>query len=293
MTYYYVVHAEDTSTGNGGACGGGNVEANSVMVSGTPYGAGIQPAPGTWTDGGGDGNAFAQLNVAGSGNTGGKVWRFVKTADDPGANHTPGGTYAYRNAGPAPGSTYAPSTCAELRMPPVTAAGSTVNLQYWERHQLEYLSDAVAVEYSVNGGFWNDVPPPSDSEALGCAASDDATDYETLSCGCVGRLWLQCLGSRLQRPLRRRHDLRGLFDERHGRPVRPPLPPDHGPLARRLDPVPVAFLVRSWGDRFRRLLPRRHRGHQRSSSERLRSGHLRRAVERDELRRRRSLHRRR
>jgi hypothetical protein len=181
-TYYYVVHAEDMSTGNGGACGG-NEDANGVVVSGTPYGAGTQTSPGTWTDGGGDVNALVQLNVAGGGNTGGKVWRVVKTADDPGANHTPGGAYAYRNAGPAPGNTYASSACAELRAPTFTAKGSTVNLQYWERHQLEYLKDTVTVEYSVNGGLWNDVPAPSNSEALGCAASDDTTGWETLSCG--------------------------------------------------------------------------------------------------------------
>jgi hypothetical protein len=181
-TYYYVVHAEDMSTGNGGACGG-NEDANSVVVSGTPYGAGTQTSPGTWTDGGGDVNALVQLNVAGGGNTGGKVWRVVRTADDPGANHTPGGAYAYRNAGPAPGNTYASSACAELRAPTFTAAGSTVNLQYWERHQLEYLKDTVTVEYSVNGGLWNDVPAPSNSEALGCATSDDTTGWETLSCG--------------------------------------------------------------------------------------------------------------
>jgi hypothetical protein len=182
MTYYYTVRAEDMSTGNGGACGGGNEDANSVVVSGTPYGAGIQPAPGTWTDGGGDGNAFAELNVVGGGNAVGKIWRFVKTADDPGANHTPGGAYAYRNAGPAPGNTYAPGACAELRGPAVIAAGSTVNLQYWERHQLEYLEDGVAVEYSVNAGAWNDVPPASNSEALGCAASDETTGLDPLIC---------------------------------------------------------------------------------------------------------------
>jgi hypothetical protein len=60
--------------------------------------------------------------------------------------------------------------------------GPTVSLKYWERHQIEYLRDAVAVEYSVNAGAWNDVPPPSNSEASGCDASDDTTGWETLSC---------------------------------------------------------------------------------------------------------------
>ncbi len=182
ISYYYVVRAEDGSTGNGGACGGGNEELNSVRVSATPYGAGIQAAPGTWSDGGGDGSAFLALNVGGGGNTGDQAWRLVKTADDPGANHTPGGGYAYRNAGPAAINTYAPSACSEMQAPPLTAAASTVNLKYWERHQLEQGWDAIAVEYSVNGGAFTDVPPPSNDPGTGCAPSDDTTGWDPLVC---------------------------------------------------------------------------------------------------------------
>jgi len=181
-SYYYVVRAEDGSQVNGGECGGGNEESNSVVVSGTAYGAGTQASPGTWTDGGGDGSAFLRLNVAGPGDTGNPVWRYVKTANDPGANHTPGGAYAYRNAGPAASNIYAPDVCAEMQAPPLTVGATSVNLKYWERHQVEYHWDAVAVEYSVNGGAFTDVPAPSNSAALGCAASDDATGWETLSC---------------------------------------------------------------------------------------------------------------
>ena len=181
-SYYYVVRAEDVSQGNGGECGGGNEESNGVVVSGTAYGAGTQASPGTWTDGGGDGSAFLRLNVAGPGDTNDQVWRYVKTANDPGANHTPGGAYAYRNAGPSAGNTYAPNVCAELQAPPLTVDATTVNLQYWERHQLEYHWDAIAVEYSKNGGAFTDVPAPSNSVAAGCSASDDATGWETLSC---------------------------------------------------------------------------------------------------------------
>ena len=182
ITYYYVVRAEDGTTGNGGECGGGNEDANSVRVAATPYGAGMQAAPGTWTDGGGDGSAFLTLNVAGGGNTGDRAWRLVKTANDAGANHTPGGGYAYRNAGPAAVNTYLPSSCSEMQAPPLTVAATTVNLQYWERHQLEYHWDAIAVEYSVNGGPWTDVPPPSNDAGAGCSASDDTTGWEPLSC---------------------------------------------------------------------------------------------------------------
>ena len=181
-TYYYVVHAEDGSTGNGGACGGGNEESNGVRVSATPYAAGMQAAPGTWSDGGGDGSAFLLLNVAGGGNTSDQAWRLVKTANDPGANHTPGGGYAYRNAGPAAINTYLPSSCSEMQAPSLTVAATTVNLQYWERHQVEYHWDAIAVEYSVNGGAFMDVPPPSHDVGAGCSLSDDTTGWEPLSC---------------------------------------------------------------------------------------------------------------
>jgi hypothetical protein len=181
-TYYYVVRAEDGSTGNGGACGGGNEESNSAVASGTAYAAGTQSAPGTWTDGGGDGSASLLLNVSGPGNTGDPAWRIVKASNDPGANHTPGGSYAYRNAGPLPGNTYSPNVCAEMQTPSLTVAATTVNLQYWERHQIEYHFDAIAVEYSVSRGAWTEMPAPNNSPALGCDPSDDTTGWEPLTC---------------------------------------------------------------------------------------------------------------
>jgi hypothetical protein len=182
VTYYYVVRAEDNSTGNGGECGGGNEESNSIVVSGTAYGAGILPTPGTWMDAGGDGTAFLLLNVAGAGDTADQAWRFVKTADDAGANHTSGGAYAYRNAGPAAANVYSSNVCSELQTPPLTVGATSANLQFWERHQIEYHWDGVAVEYSLNGGAWTDVPAPSNSPGAGCAGTDTTTGWETLSC---------------------------------------------------------------------------------------------------------------
>jgi len=38
------------------------------------------------------------------------------------------------------------------------------------------------VEYSVNGGGWQPVAVPSNDPAVGCAATDDVTGYEPLSC---------------------------------------------------------------------------------------------------------------
>lgn len=182
LTYYYVVRAEDDSTGNGGPCGGGNEDPNAVVIPGTAYGPGTQASPGTWTDGGGDGTAFLQLNAAGAGNTADPSWRVVRTADDAGANHTAAGSYAYRNAGPGPASTYTPNTCTEIRSPELTAGAANVRLRYWERHQLESRWDGVAVEYSVNGGAWNDVPAPSSEPSAGCEPTDATTGWEPLSC---------------------------------------------------------------------------------------------------------------
>ena len=69
-----------------------------------------------------------------------------------------------------------------MQTPPLTAAGSTVNLGYWERHQIEYAWDGVAVEYSVNGGDWTDSPAPSSNPADGCDPSDDTTGWEPVTC---------------------------------------------------------------------------------------------------------------
>jgi len=80
-----------------------------------------------------------------------------------------------------------------LQAPPLTVGAATVNLQYWERHQIEYHWDAVAVEYSVNGGAWSDVPAPSNSEASGCSPSDDITGWEPLSCAGSRPLGNACL----------------------------------------------------------------------------------------------------
>jgi hypothetical protein len=180
-TYYYVVRAEDNSTGNGGACGG-NEEANNVHIAGTAYGPGTQATPGLWTDGGGDTTSFLRLNPTGTGNTGDPAWRIVRTADDPGANHTPGGDYAYRNAGPGPNAIYGSNQCSVAETPVLTVGSATLNLTYWERHQLEKGWDGVAIEYSRNGGAWTDVPAPSNAAGDGCMMSDITADYATLEC---------------------------------------------------------------------------------------------------------------
>src|SRR5207245_8027168 len=50
-TYYYVVRAEDATTGHGGPCRGGNEETNVVEASTSPAGP---ASSGTFTDNAGD-----------------------------------------------------------------------------------------------------------------------------------------------------------------------------------------------------------------------------------------------
>ena len=181
-TYYYVVRAEDNSTGNGGACNGGNEETNNTHVAGTAYDSGTQGTASIWTDGGGDTTGLLQLNPGGGGNTPDQAWRIVRNADDAGANHTPGGGYAYRNAGPGTNAIYSSNECAVAVTPALTVDSATLNLTYWERHQLEKGWDGVAIEYSRNGGAWTDVPAPSNLTTNGCLVSDITSDYAALDC---------------------------------------------------------------------------------------------------------------
>ncbi len=181
QTYFYVVRAEDNSTGHGGACDGIE-DQNNVVVAGTAYGSGTQATPGSWNDGGGDVTSFLRLNAPGVGNILEQVWRYVRVAEDAGANHTPLGDFAYRTAGPKATDLYGSNQCAAAETPVLTVGATSVNLTYWERHQLEKGWDGVAIEYSRNGGAWTDVPAPSNATANGCASTDSTADYATLEC---------------------------------------------------------------------------------------------------------------
>ncbi|RLE25828.1 MAG: hypothetical protein DRJ65_06860, partial [Acidobacteria bacterium] len=81
-TSYYVVRAEDSTTGNGGLNNDGNEEHNTVIFSGTAWAP--TSSPGTFSDDGGDTNA--KLNLEGE-------WRVTNQQ-----NHTSGGGFSYHNA---------------------------------------------------------------------------------------------------------------------------------------------------------------------------------------------------
>jgi hypothetical protein len=113
--YWYVVRAEDQSTGHGGPCRGGNEESNTVRVVVFPDGL---PALGTWSDDAGDTGADKMSAAApwGAAPSGGRTGPKVYTATS--------------NSG----------VCADLTTPPLTLAdpGEGPQLTFWTKHDLDY-----------------------------------------------------------------------------------------------------------------------------------------------------------
>lgn len=114
-TYWYVVRAEDASTGHGGPCRGGNEETNTVTASTAPYGP---PAIGTWTDDAGD-TGPAKLQPS-------SPWIVAAS----GGNAGPG---VYTGASSA-------GACGEVTTPALTLAdpGQGPQLTFWTKHDLDY-----------------------------------------------------------------------------------------------------------------------------------------------------------
>ena len=114
-TSWYVVRAEDATTGHGGPCRGGNEEPNAVKVAAFPDGL---PAIGTWNDDAGDtgaaklSNALPWVQAGTGGRTGPKVY----TATSSGG------------------------VCADLTTPPLTLAdpGEGPQLTFSTKHDLDY-----------------------------------------------------------------------------------------------------------------------------------------------------------
>lgn len=142
-TYYYVVRAEDSTTGNGGPANGGNEDANTVMKMGTSWAA--PPVAGDFTDDGGDTNAKLSLTGA---------WRVSNQQ-----NHTDGGTTAYHNA--EDGWNYPSGACYAATTPSLfLATGATPILSYWIRYDVDFYGDGLVTEISTDaGGTWTVLTP--------------------------------------------------------------------------------------------------------------------------------------
>jgi hypothetical protein len=115
VPYYYIVRAEDFTSGHGGPCRGGNEEGNLVRLSSVPVGP---RTLGTWRDDGGD-TGQANLSPA-------PPW----TNDPAGGNTAPRVYSAQSDAG----------VCSDLTSPTlaVGAPGLGPVLSFATRHTLEY-----------------------------------------------------------------------------------------------------------------------------------------------------------
>jgi len=114
-SHWYVVRAEDATTGHGGPCRGGNEESNTVRLAAAADGP---PAIATWSDDAGD-TGTAKL-VAGP------PWAAVATD-----GHT--GPRSYQ-------AISSDGVCAELTTTALTLAdpGEGPQLSFWTKHNLDY-----------------------------------------------------------------------------------------------------------------------------------------------------------
>ena len=152
-TYYYVVHAEDGTTGHGGACHGGNEEGNLTEASATPDGP---PGLGTFSDDAGD-TGSAKFSL-------GSPWTLASTGGSTG----PKVYTVTSNAG----------LCSDLTSPVITLAdpGEGPQLSFKTKHTLDYDPEGILgsegslgqVEIATGPSFntWTRVPLTPDYPAL-------------------------------------------------------------------------------------------------------------------------------
>lgn len=144
VAYFYVVRAEDGTTGGPGPAHGGNEDTNSSWVAASAHGP--STATGTWTDDGGDTSLFMTME---------SPWTLTRQQ-----NHTAGGRLSYHCA--ADGLTYPVNACAAVSTPEIPLLPGSPSLSYWVRYNLETMWDGVVVELSDDGGTtWNPIAPAS------------------------------------------------------------------------------------------------------------------------------------
>lgn len=137
-TYYYVVRAEDSTTGNIGPSGG-NESLGIARVKHTPSSA--VNVVGTFSDGA-DSPSFMALSAP---------WTISN-------DRAAVGTYSYRSA-PDGANTYAPDTCGAITTPPIQLQNGTSVLTFKARYDIETNWDGVVMEVSTDGGPFVPVAP--------------------------------------------------------------------------------------------------------------------------------------
>ena len=137
-TYYYIVRAEDSTTGSRGP-NRGNQETNDLRLFATPFGP--PDSVGTWSDTAGDPSAYLTPEAP---------WQISSVQGRSGAR-------SYHNA--ADRDLYPRNTCAALTTPEIVL-DANAELSYYARFNLEWEWDGVIVEISADGGkTWTDLPP--------------------------------------------------------------------------------------------------------------------------------------
>lgn len=170
VTYYYVVRAEDATTGHGGPCRGGNEETNMVLTAASPDGP---LTPGTWTDDAGDtGQATLQT---------GSPWTVSPTGGNAGPRVYTANSFE--------------GACADLTSPVLTLDTPALGPQLFfaTADNLEYDPNGIfasegslgQVEIATGPGFTNwtrvpltpDYPTPVDFPINNCATTQNPATY--------------------------------------------------------------------------------------------------------------------
>jgi lysyl endopeptidase len=141
-SYYYVVRGEDSVTGQGGLCNGGNEETNTVQKSGAAFGN----TSATITDNLEGGPAYWKTD----GGTGSNVWTLVDNE-----SHSP--THSFFVADP--------DVVTDQRLTVVSPATIPANftMSWWHLYNVEVSTqqglgfDGYVLEYSLDGTTWTDI----------------------------------------------------------------------------------------------------------------------------------------
>lgn len=156
VTYYYIVRAEDSTTGHGGPANDGNEDANLVRVSGTPQGV-LGPVPNFFDDV--EPSSEAGYSTFSTRLVGG--WAVTPDSTAHSANN------AWVALDDQPGVPDLTQNDSQLTMPPLNLTAASV-MTFWHNFDFARFSDALpppefhsggVLEISDDGSTWSDLGP--------------------------------------------------------------------------------------------------------------------------------------